>query len=99
MQFFGSVTRIVGACVPSVAPCAVRSSHVHDHDQPYPAALRGEQSTTIRLLFSTRAIHGFPTVSFPRPRPFPRRGNLACPRFLSSRTIPITKVPCDSYDF
>ena len=79
----------------SVRACHL-SLHVPFARAIYPAAPypRGEQSTTIRLLFTTRTIHaGFRPSRLSLVPPLPRRGNLACPRFLSSRTIPITKVP------
>ena len=64
MQFFGSVTRIVGACVPSVAPCAIRSSHIPSCTIPAWRTIN-DDSTAFHHADDPR---GFPTVStLPRP--------------------------------
>lgn len=85
MEFFGSVTRIFGACVPSVAPCAAAAAAAAA--RTHPAAVRvSEQSNGFdwfsRRRRSTRRLSEAAPV--PSSSPVPRRGNLACPRFLST---------------
>lgn len=90
-QFFPSLTRIVGTCMPYAVACAVFSSPVHVLPRV------GERSTKFRLLSNSGLrVVGSPSLLSSAER---SAGNLSRPRFLSCRTMlgtAIARVPRDS---
>lgn len=95
MEFFGSVTRIFGACVPSVAPCAAAAAAAAA--RTHPAAVRvSEQSNGFdwfsRRRRSTRRLSEAAPVPSSSPVPAPWESRVSSVPF-HHRTIPITKPP------
>lgn len=85
MEFFGSVTRIFGACVPSVAPCAYAQLQF---------ASRNNRTDSTGFRGDDDPRGGFPSGPVPSssPVPAPWESRVSSVPF-HHRTIPIAKPP------